>query len=176
MWKFDTAVLVKASIFSAIVIALQISGLGSIPVPNLSGSMTTLIIPVILATVLCGPVVGLIAGTVMGFLYLVLPATASFGPIVLIPPRIFMVICAWFSYKYAHKFLPKNISIILASGLAALTNTATAVGIAIILQLVQPSIVLAVLPQAIIELVGSMFLVPIIYRALYSAAPNLAID
>jgi hypothetical protein len=36
-WTVDTRTIVLAAIFGAMVIALQVVGLGSIPVPNVSG-------------------------------------------------------------------------------------------------------------------------------------------
>jgi uncharacterized membrane protein len=167
-WSVNTRTLVLAAIFGALVIALQVVGIGSIPVPNLSGAMTTLLIPVIVGAIVGGPIVGLFAGLVMGVIYLLLPATASFGPITLIVPRLVMALVAWAVYN-ALKGSNKIVAAAVAGALGALTNTVVAVGLAIILRQVPASIVPAVIPQAIIELVGCAIIVPIIVLAVDSA-------
>lgn len=167
-WSISTRTIVLAAIFGALVVAMQIVGIGSIPVPNISGSMTTLHLPVIIGSIIGGPIVGLFSGLVMGVLYLTLPATAVFGPITLIVPRLLMALDAYFVYRV----LSKNNKIV-ASGVAAfsgtLTNTVFAVGIAILLGQVPASAIPAILPQAIVEVIASTIIVPIIVTAVQSA-------
>lgn len=167
-WTFGTREMVLAAIFGAMVIALQVVGIGSIPVPNLSGAMTTLLIPVILGAIIGGPIVGLIAGLVMGIMYLILPATAAFGPITLIVPRLLMALVAFCVYR-ALKGSNTIVAAAAAGGLGALTNTVAAVGIAIILGQVPASIIPAVVPQALIEMVGCAVIIPIIVVAVDAA-------
>lgn len=167
-WTFGTAEMVLAAIFGAMVIALQIVGIGSIPVPNLSGAMTTLLIPVILGAIIGGPLVGMIAGLVMGIMYLLLPTTAAFGPITLIVPRLLMALVAWAVFN-ALKGSNKVVAAAVAGGAGALTNTVFAVGIAILLGQVPASIIPAVIPQALIELVGCAIIIPVIVLAVDAA-------
>ena len=165
-WRFGTQEVVLSAIFSALVVVLQITGIGSIPLANLSGAMTTLLIPVILGAIIGGPIVGMIAGTVMGVVYLMLPLTASFGPITLIVPRLAMALVAWAVYKCLRKWHTRLSS--AAAGVAgAITNTVTAVSIAMLLGQVPRSmeIVYAILPQAAIEMIACAFLVPICVSA-----------
>jgi uncharacterized membrane protein len=172
-WSVNTRTLVLAAIFGAMVIALQVVGIGSIPMPNLSGAMTTLLIPVILGALIGGPIVGLFAGLVMGVLYLILPATTSFGPITLIVPRLALALVAWAVYR-ALKQTPGNTTNTIVAGAAAgaagaITNTVVAVGLAIILGQVPASIIPAVIPQAIIELVGCAIIIPLVMVAVEAA-------
>jgi uncharacterized membrane protein len=160
-WKFGTREVVLAAIFSALVIVLQLIGVGSIPVPNLSGAMTTLLIPVILGAVIGGPIVGMIAGFVMGVVYLMLPATAAFGPVTLIVPRLLMAVVAWAVYRMLARRVV-SLASVLAGMLGALTNTVCAVGLAILLGQVPPSVVPAIIPQALIEIVGCAVIIPIV--------------
>lgn len=175
-WKFDNRTIVRASVFASLVIVLNITGLGSIPVPNLTMSMTTLMIPVTIGTLLCGPWVGLVSGFVMGMVYVVSPATSSFGPLVLIPPRIIMVIAAWYSYRVLSKILPIQWAVGFAAALAALTNTVVTIGIVVIFRYLPASIIWAVAPQAAIEMAGSGLIVPIVYQAVSASAPDVKID
>jgi uncharacterized membrane protein len=160
-WKFGTREVVLAAIFSALVIVLQVIGVGSIPMPNFSGAMTTLLVPVILGAVIGGPIVGIIAGFVMGVVYLTLPATAAFGPITLIVPRVMMAIVAWAVYRL---LVGRSMSIasVLAGTLGSLTNTVCAVGLAILLRQVPASIIVLVIPQALIEMIGCAIIIPIV--------------
>ena len=167
-WSVSTRTLVLAAIFGAMVIALQLVGIGTIPVPNLSGAMTTLLIPVILGAIIGGPLVGMFAGLVMGVIYLILPATAPFGPITLIVPRLVFALVAWAVYN-ALKGTNKIVAAAVAGAAGALTNTVVAVGLAIILGQVPASIVPAVIPQALIELVGCAIIIPIVVVAVDAA-------
>jgi uncharacterized membrane protein len=167
-WSFGSREMVLSAIFGAMVIALQLAGIGSIPVPNMSGAMTTLLIPVILGAIIGGPLVGSLAGLVMGLMYLILPATAAFGPITLIIPRVVMALVAWAVYN-ALKGINKIMAAAVAGVLAALTNTVLAVGIAILLGQVPASIIPIVLPQAAIEMVGCAILIPLVVSAVESA-------
>jgi uncharacterized membrane protein len=167
-WSVNTRTLVLAAIFGAMVVALQLVGIGSIPVPNLSGAMTTLLIPVILGALIGGPWVGMFAGLVMGVMYLLLPATASFGPITLIVPRLIFPLVAWAVYN-ALKGSNKAVAAAVAGGAGALTNTVLAVGIAILLGQVPASVIPAVIPQALIELIGCAIIIPIVMVAVDAA-------
>lgn len=168
-WSVNTRTIVLAAIFGAMVVALQIVGIGSIPVPNLSGAMTTLLIPVILGAIIGGPIVGMFAGLIMGIVYLILPATAAFGPITLIVPRLLFALVAWAVYRALKREPGDTTNTIVASAAAgaagALTNTVTAVGIAILLGQVPASVIPAIIPQALIELVGCAIIIPIVMVA-----------
>jgi uncharacterized membrane protein len=167
-WKFGIREVVLAAIFSALVIVLQVSGLGSIPVPNLSGAMTTLLIPVILGAVIGGPIVGMFAGLVMGIMYLILPATAAFGPITLIVPRLLMALVAWAVYRTLAG-RSTHLASVVAGILGSLTNTICAVGLAVLLGQVPASIAVVVLPQALIEMIGCAVIIPILAGAVNTA-------
>ncbi len=167
-WAVSTRTVVLAAVFGAMVIALQVVGLGSIPVPNISGAMTTLLIPVILGAVIGGPIVGMFAGLVMGVIYLVLPATASFGFLTLVPSRLVMALVAWAVFR-ALSSSNKALAGAAAGALGALTNTVVTVAIAIVLGQVPPEVVPTILPQALVEMIGSAVIVAIIVVAVDAA-------
>jgi uncharacterized membrane protein len=168
-WKFGVREVVRSAIFSALVIVMHVSGIGSIPVPNVSGAMTTLLIPVILGAIIGGPLVGLVAGTVMGVMYLTMPATAAFGPITLIVPRLLMALAAWAVYKSLER-LNVTVASALAAATGALTNTISAVGIAIMLGQVPVGVIWAVYLQAIIETIVCTIIVPPVILAVKAAS------
>ncbi|MGI8650053.1 MAG: hypothetical protein ACR2KW_06695 [Rubrobacter sp.] len=55
-----------AGVLGGLTLALGVSGLGLIPVPNLTGNATLMHIPAILGGVFGGPVVGIVVGLVFG--------------------------------------------------------------------------------------------------------------
>ncbi|MCS7088983.1 MAG: ECF transporter S component [Thermoflexales bacterium] len=167
-WTLDSRTTVLAAIFAAMVIALQLIGLGSIPVPNISGSMTTLHLPVILGAVIGGPIVGMFAGVVMGVIYLLLPATAAFGPITLVVPRPIFALAAWATFNVLRR-LGTAPAALGAGIIGALTNTVVTVGIALLLGQVPLEVVPVILPQAGIELIATAVIVPIITLAVEAA-------
>lgn len=167
-WAFTSQTVVLAAVFAAMVVALQLVGLGSIPVPNISGAMTTLHIPVILGAVIGGPLVGMFAGVVMGVIYLLLPATAAFGPITLVLPRPIFALAAWGAFN-ALRGLGTTRAAAGAGIVGALTNTVVTVGIALLLGQVPLEVVPVIVPQALVELVATAIIVPVIVTAVESA-------
>ena len=87
--KIGTRKMVIAGMLGAVTIVLGATGLGFIPIPNLAGRATIMHIPVILAAILEGPVVGAFTGFIFG-LYSFLTPTGAIpaDPIVRILPRI----------------------------------------------------------------------------------------
>ena len=64
--KLTTRRMVMGGVFGAICVVLGVSGIGMIPVPNLTGRATIMHVPVILAAVLEGPLIGGFTGLIMG--------------------------------------------------------------------------------------------------------------
>ena len=169
-WEINTRTIVLAAIFGALVVALQLTGLGSIPVPNISGALTTLIIPVILGAVIGGPLVGMFAGLVMGIQYLLLPATASFGFLTLVPSRLVMALVAWLVYR-ALSGGNKLVAAAAAGLLGAITNTVVTLVLAAVQgQLPNLGATLAALaPQIIVEAIAAAIVVPLVVTAVNAA-------
>lgn len=165
-WSVSTRTIVLAAIFGAMVIALQVIGIGSIPVPNLSGAMTTLFMPVIIGAVIGGPVVGMFAGLVMGVIYLIL--FPSFGPLTHLPGRLLLPVVAWLVYN-ALQDRNKVLAAALAGIAGAVTNTVVTVGLAILQGLAPPEFFVTVLPQATIEAIAAAIIVPIVVLAVDAA-------
>ena len=165
-WSITTRTIVLAAIFGALILAMQLIGIGSIPVPNISGALTTLLIPAILGAVIGGPVVGLFAGLVMGVLYLIL--FPAFGPITHLPGRLLFPLAAWWVYN----MLRGNNKIVagaVAGVVGALVNTIVTVGLAVLQGQAPATFFAAVAPQAAIEAVACAIIIPIIATAVESA-------
>jgi len=130
---FDLAV---AGVFGALAIVLAFTPLGLIPVPNISGSATSLHLPAIIAGILAGPIVGALVGLVLAIgswsLYSGTFLTLANGnPFVALLaaflPRILIGVTAYYAYRLLRRWPA------LAAGVAgvvgALTNTAGVLGI-----------------------------------------------
>lgn len=161
-WTINTRTLVLAAIFGAMVIALQLVQLGTIPVPNISGGMTTLFIPVIIGALIGGPVVGVFSGLVMGVIYLIL--FPGFGPLTHIPGRLIFPLVAWLVYS-ALQSRNRVLAAALAGIAGAITNTVLTIGLAVLQKQAGPEFFVAVAPQALIEAIAAAIIVPVVVVA-----------
>lgn len=126
-----------AGVLSAFSVLLSlIPSLGFIPIPPLT--ITTMHIPVIIAALLEGPLVGSIVGLVFGLSSMYMAATTYAGyitifpflnPLVSVLPRILIGIAAYYGYKGVMKvFKKKGIAIISGAIAGTLTNTIGVLG------------------------------------------------
>lgn len=169
-WSFSTRRVVLAALFAALVVVLKLTGIGVIPVPNLSGGATIYHVPVILGGIIGGPLVGAIAGLVMGILLLI--DFAAFGPIIMLPGRILIGIVAWLVYSAMRKGgMGAWLAGLLAGVAGALTNTIVTVVLAITIapNLFPPAAVPTVIPQAIAEAVIGAIICAIVAQAVEAA-------
>ncbi len=129
-------------VLSAFSILLSlIPSLGYIPVPPLT--ITTMHIPVIIAGILEGPVVGGFVGLIFGLSSMYTAATIFAGmptafvflnPLVSVLPRILIGIAAHYAYSGINKLTKKKSLAIITSALAGtLTNTIGVLGMIYIL-------------------------------------------
>ena len=169
-WSFTTQRVVLAALFAALVVVLKLTGIGVIPVPNLSGGATIYHVPVILGGIIGGPIVGMVAGLVMGILLLI--DFAAFGPIVMLPGRILIGLMAWLVYRALRKGgAGAWLAGLVAGAVGALTNTVVTVLLATTLKsdLFPAVAVPTVLPQAGAELVIGAIICAIVAQAVESA-------
>lgn len=130
--KLTTRKIVVAGLLGAIAMMLGATGLGFIPVPSPVGRATILHIPVILAAILEGPVVGAFTGLLFGIYSFITPTgVVPPDPIVRILPRILIGITSY----YAYWIFRKNITLasISAAVVGTLTNTIGFLGLAVVM-------------------------------------------
>jgi uncharacterized membrane protein len=129
-------------ILSALAILLSlVPSLGYIPIGPIT--ITTMHIPVIIAAILEGPLVGGIVGLIFGLssvymaatVYAALPTSVFFlNPLVSILPRILIGIAAYYAYAGARKiFKHKSPPIVTGAIAGTLTNTVGVLGMIYIL-------------------------------------------
>jgi uncharacterized membrane protein len=138
--RLSTQDLAVAGIFGALAIVLSFTPLGLIPVPNPTGSATSLHLPAIIAGVLSGPLVGGLVGLVLAisswFNYggsfvtfaggnLLLALTAAFLP------RILIGVVAYYVYRPLRRWPAAAAAVAGLSG--TLTNTFGVMGLLIFL-------------------------------------------
>ncbi len=123
-----TRKIVITGVLSAISIFLGITRLGFIPWVT-GASLTIMQVPVIIGTVLEGPIVGFAIGLIFGVFSLIQAAVAPTGPtdiwftnpLLSILPRMFIGPIAWLIYSSLKKW---RIPALLAAGIGgSLTNT-----------------------------------------------------
>ncbi|MDO4280014.1 MAG: ECF transporter S component [Peptococcaceae bacterium] len=169
--KLTTRKMVMAGVFGAISVVLGVTGLGMIPVPNLAGYATIMHLPVIIAAVLEGPLVGAFTGLIMGIYSLMTPAGIAPDPIVCVIPRVLIGVVSGFVYMAVGKRHPQ-IGAALAGILGTCTNTVGFIGLAVLLGYVPGAIWLTIVPQAIVELILATVLTVIIVRIIQRSMPQ----
>ncbi len=169
--SLTTRRIVMAGVFGAICVVLGITGLGLIPVPNLSGYATILHLPVIIAGVLEGPLVGAFTGLIMGLYSFITPGAIPPDPIVCFIPRVLIGIVSAYVYRFVGKSHPL-IGAGLAGILGTLTNTIGYVGLAVLMGYFPSAIWIAILPQATVELILATVLTVALVRVIQRAIPT----
>lgn len=127
-------------VLSAISIMMSmIPGIGYIPIGPTNA--TIMHIPVIIGSIIEGPIVGATVGFIFGLTSLIKaltqPTITSFAfinPLVSILPRVLIGILAYYIYEFTMKLTKKaSISGLLAGGLGSIINTAGVLGMIYIL-------------------------------------------
>lgn len=165
MKKLSTRQLVVSGMLGAIAILLGVTGLGMFPIPNLTGRATIMHVPVIIAAILEGPVVGGFTGLIFGVYSFLTPTGAvPADPIVRILPRILIGVTSFYAYYIFRKH--KTFGFAVAAIVGTLTNTIGYLGLAILLGYIPWVVALAAIPQAIVELIIATILVIVLGKAL----------
>lgn len=164
--RTGTRKLVIAGMLGAVAMMLGATGLGFIPVPSPVGRATILHIPVILAAILEGPVVGAFTGFLFG-LYSFLTPTGAIpaDPFVRIFPRILIGV---FSY-YGFWLFRKNTTIasIVAAIIGTLTNTIGFLGLAVLVGYIPIQVAyMIVVTNAIFEVIVAAVITVILVKVL----------
>lgn len=130
--KASTRKITTLAMLSAIAVILGFTPLGIIPVPPVNA--TIMHIPVIIAAILEGPIIGAIMGLIFGILSIIRAITtgnillvAILNPLVSVLPRILIGVGAY----YVYKLIPvKNdkIKVGIASAVGTAINTAGFLG------------------------------------------------
>lgn len=167
-FSFTTRRVVLAALFAALVVVLKVSGIGVIPLPNLSGGATIYHVPVIIGAAVGGPIVGMFAGLVMGVLLLI--DFAAFGPIVMLPGRILIGLVAWAVFDVLSRVRVGALLSGLLAGIAgAATNTVVTLGLAIAVGLATFEQILPLLPQAVVEAILGAAICAVVMQAVAAA-------
>ncbi|KEH89424.1 membrane protein [Clostridium novyi A str. 4540] len=139
--KFTTREITTVGAVFAIVMVLGATGLGFIPVPPVN--LTIMHIPVIVGSLIEGPVVGGMLGLLFGafsmFRAINTPTPVSFiflNPIVSILPRILIGVTPYLVYKYL-KIRHDKVRIGIAAAVGSFTNTLGVMGLMYALYLKQ---------------------------------------
>lgn len=149
----NTRRIVIAGVLAAVAILLGVTGIGFIPVPNLSGSATIMHVPAIVGGVLEGPVVGLLVGGIFGIYSWLQDTTGLFkNPLISVVPRLLIGVVAYYVYVAVKR--SNEYAALIAAGIAGtLTNSILVVGGLVLFGLIPAAAVITIVPQAIAELI-----------------------
>lgn len=154
---FSARQLVVSGLLTALTVVMGATGIGFIPVPTPAGAATFMHIPVILAGVLEGPLVGAASGLIFGLFTLqFLP-----DPFVVIPARLFIGV---FSFLAFRAFRRPSLGAAAAAVVGTATNTIGTLALAVALGYIPLGGALGIavvqgIPEAIVAVV---ILVPVI--------------
>lgn len=168
--SFTTHRIVMAGMLGAICVVLGVTGLGMIPIPNLTGRATILHVPVIIAGILEGPLVGGLTGLIFGIYSFLTPTGAiPADPVVRILPRVLLGIVAAYSYKLCGRH--HQLGAAIAGILGSATNTVGFVGLAVVMGYLPAATFIVVAPQALVELALATVLTVMLVRVIGRAQP-----
>ncbi|MCR4425390.1 MAG: ECF transporter S component [Firmicutes bacterium] len=113
-----------SGILVSLTLVLGVTGIGFIPLPTPAGAATLMHMPVELAGILEGPIVGLFVGLIFGLF------TLRFlgDPRVVIPARLLIGVVAYLVYRICGR---RSWSIPIAAAAGSLTNTVGTLGLAV---------------------------------------------
>ncbi len=165
IFALTTERIVTAAVLVAITIILGVTGIGFIPIPNITGSATIEHLPTIVGSTIEGPAVGMVTGLAFGLLSFTRATSPLFkDPLVAILPRLLIGLTPWLVFSAL-----RRVQLDLAAGAAgfvgAATNTIFVLGIAIARGYLKPEIIPLILPQAIAEAIIATILNVAIVRA-----------
>jgi len=142
---------VVAGVMSAIAVLLAVTNLGLITWGT-GVSLTIMHIPVIIGTILEGPVVGIITGAIFGITSLIRAAVAPTGPIdpfftnplVSVLPRLLIGVMTWLAYK-AFQGKLELAAVITAAVVGSLTNTLLVLSMLALVNAIPWSVIITVI-------------------------------
>ncbi|MBU3157425.1 ECF transporter S component [Clostridium estertheticum] len=125
--KIKTRELTTIGMLSAVCVVLGLTGYGFIPLPG--AKATIMHIPVIIGSIIGGPIVGMTIGLIFGVFSIIQNITApnilSFAfinPLVSVLPRVLIGLTSYYVYKLSFG-KNENLRIGLATVIGSLTNT-----------------------------------------------------
>ncbi|MEW6228922.1 MAG: ECF transporter S component [Bacillota bacterium] len=123
--KLNTRQITVSGLLVALTLVMGATGIGFIPVPTPAGAATLMHLPVELAGMLEGPLVGSFVGLIFGLF------TLRFlgDPRVVIPARLLIGVVAYLVYKVCGK---RVWSVPLAAAAGSATNTVGTLGLAVL--------------------------------------------
>ena len=190
--------LVLTGAFSALVIVLSLTNLGFIRL-GAAASITILQIPVILIAMLCssekwnginlvsGLFEGVFVGLMFGLMSLIKAATSPSGaldplflnPLCSVLPRMLLGVVAWILWKLFAMFLPKTIAAGIVAFISTILHTVFVIGSLYLFAngsatqamngLGFAAIMVALIPQALMEAAASTFFCVAVYVGLFIA-------
>jgi uncharacterized membrane protein len=162
----DSRRIVVSGLLGAIAVTLGVTGLGFIPVPNLTGTATIMHVPAIIGAVLEGPLVGVIAGAIFGLFSMLQDTTGLFSnPLVSVMPRLLIGLLSWLAFR-SLSGINRPLAAAVAGAVGSLANTVGVLGMLVLLGLLPAAVILVILPQAIAEMVLAALLTPAVVAAI----------
>lgn len=167
--KFNTRQIAVVGLLGAITVVMGSTTLGFIPIPfSPAGRATIMHIPVILAAILEGPVVGMLVGLIFGLFSFVQQGSPLFAdPLIAIGPRVLIGLTSYLVFVPFAKMGKKGLGAVVAAITGTLTNTIGVLGLALLRGFLPDWRVagMIVLTHGIPEVIVAAILIFFIYKA-----------
>ncbi len=161
----DSRRIVVSGLLGAIAVTLGVTGLGFIPVPNLTGTATIMHVPAIIGAILEGPLVGVITGALFGLFSMLQDTTGLFSnPLVSVLPRLLIGLLSWLAFRSLARF-NRTAAAAVAGAVGSLANTVGVLGMLVLLGLLPAAVIIVIVPQAVAEMVLAALLTPAVTAA-----------
>lgn len=160
--RLTTRTIVLTGLLASLTIVLATTPIGLIPIPNASGAMTTVHLPVIVGGIALGPIAGSLLGLILGLF------TLRFAPwFVVIPARLLIGPVAYLVYRSIPN---RTAGAALAAVAGTLANTIGVLGAAVVAKLMPLSAALGVAAlNGTLEVILAVVVVTPVIRALIGA-------
>jgi uncharacterized membrane protein len=165
-WALSTRRIVTVGILVGITFLMAYTPIGYIPVPiPVVGAATTLHLPVIVAAILEGPLAGMITGFFFGLTSFLQAGNALFkDPLIAFGPRILIGLTSWLAFVSLQHF-NRDWAAALAGAVGSATNTIFVLGLAYWRGYLPLPFILAIIPQALLELIAAVIVAFLVVRA-----------
>lgn len=132
--RFNTRQIAVVGLLGAITMVLGSTSLGFIPIPfSPAGRATIMHIPVILAAILEGPVVGMLVGLIFGMFSFMQQGSPLFAdPLIAIAPRVLIGLTSYLVFIPLARLKKKALGSVVAAVVGTLTNTVGVLGLALL--------------------------------------------
>jgi uncharacterized membrane protein len=174
-WSLSTRRIATAGVLAGLTILMAyIPFVGYIPLPTPAGAATTEHLPVIVGSVLEGPLVGMITGFFFGLTSFLRAGSPLFkDPLIAFLPRILIGLTSWLAFAALQR-TNRTAASALAGAIGSATNTVFVLGLGFLRGYLPWGFIVLIIPQAVVEAIAAAIVITLIVRSYEAVRGRLA--